>query len=114
MVGHRERGAVLVGDGPDRHRLQAQVPPNVVFAGARSNVSDWLNAADVVAAPSRWEGMSLTVLEAMASGRSVVATDVPGMREMLVDGPDPAAGTSPPRTLRAGPPSRGAMGILPG
>src|SRR5205085_2680367 len=40
-------------------------------------------AADVVVAPSRWEGMALTVLEAMARGRSVVASDVPGVRESL-------------------------------
>ena len=36
----------------------------------------WLAAADVVALPSRWEGMALTMLEAMATGCSIVATDV--------------------------------------
>jgi glycosyltransferase involved in cell wall biosynthesis len=45
----------------------------------------WLRAADVVALPSRWEGMSLVLLEAMASGCSVVSTDVHGAFEALGD-----------------------------
>ena len=53
------------------------------FEGARTDVSAWLAATDVVAMPSRWEGFSLVMLEAMASARSVVATDVAGAREAL-------------------------------
>ncbi len=45
------------------------------------------HAADVVVLPSRWEGLSYVVLEAIACGRSVVACDVAGMREALSDGP---------------------------
>jgi glycosyltransferase involved in cell wall biosynthesis len=56
-----------------------------VFAGPRSDVGDWLAAADVVAIPSRAEAMSLVLLEAMARGRSVVASDVSGAREALGD-----------------------------
>jgi glycosyltransferase involved in cell wall biosynthesis len=60
-----------------------------VFAGHRANVAEWLAAADVVVFPSRWEGMSIALLEAMACARSIVATDVPGAREALggVGGP---------------------------
>ena len=53
--------------------------------GPRDDVPDWLAAADVVAVPSRWEGMALTMLEAMATGRSVVATAVSGARDALGD-----------------------------
>ena len=74
---------VLVGDGPDRTRLAVISGPGVRFAGDRDDVAEWLAAADVVVAPSRWEGMALAVLEAMACGRSVVATDVAGMGEAL-------------------------------
>jgi glycosyltransferase involved in cell wall biosynthesis len=73
----------LVGDGPTRERLEAQAASDVLFAGDRTDVPDWLAAADVVAFPSRWEGMSLAMLEAMARSRSVVTTDVDGAREAL-------------------------------
>lgn len=78
-----EARLALVGEGPERDRLQREAPPEVVFAGYRADVPDWLAAADVVAAPSRWEGMSLALLEAMAQGRSVVASDTAGAAEAL-------------------------------
>ncbi|GMA21114.1 glycosyltransferase [Arsenicicoccus piscis] len=92
---------VLVGDGPDRPALAAQVG----MAGLDDSVrlvpggdpTPWFAAADVVVLPSRWEGMPLVVLEAMAGGRSVVCSDVAGMSEALgastpvVTPDDPAA-----------------------
>jgi glycosyltransferase involved in cell wall biosynthesis len=76
----------LVGDGPDRDALAARAAgePGVLLAGARDDVPDWLAAADVVVVPSRWEGMALAPLEAMACGRSVVATDVTGIADSVV------------------------------
>jgi glycosyltransferase involved in cell wall biosynthesis len=72
---------LLVGDGPDRRALErlASSLEAVTFAGARTDVPTWLAAADVVVVPSRWEGMALVPLEAMACARSVVATDVNGV-----------------------------------
>jgi glycosyltransferase involved in cell wall biosynthesis len=72
---------VLVGDGPDRRSLErvARELSGVVLAGARTDIPLWMAAADVVAVPSRWEGMALVPLEAMACARSLVATDVNGM-----------------------------------
>jgi glycosyltransferase involved in cell wall biosynthesis len=77
---------VLVGDGPDRSRLEARAGSGVVFAGTRVDVPTWLAAADVVVVPSRWEAMALVPLEAMAAGRSVVATDVAGIAESMAPG----------------------------
>jgi len=77
---------VLVGDGPDAAALRAWAPAGVLFAGQRSDVACWLAAADVVALPSRWEGMAFALLEAMAAARCVVATDVEGVREALGPG----------------------------
>ncbi|MGP3973921.1 glycosyltransferase [Streptomyces sp. 8N114] len=77
---------VLVGDGPDREELRRAAPPGVVFAGAADAVCDWYAAADLVVLPSRWEGMALTPLEAMACGRPVVVSDVAGSRELLPPG----------------------------
>jgi glycosyltransferase involved in cell wall biosynthesis len=68
----------LVGDGPDAEVLRARAAAGVQFAGTRDDVVDWFAAADVVALPSRWEGMSLAMLEAMACGRPLVASDVAG------------------------------------
>lgn len=70
---------VLVGDGPEGPRLADMAGSNVRLVGAVAEVRSWLVAADVVVAPSRYEaGLSLAVMEAMATARSVVATDVAG------------------------------------
>ncbi|MEU3513524.1 glycosyltransferase [Streptomyces longwoodensis] len=74
---------VLVGDGPDGDALRARAPGSVRFAGAVPDPVPWYQAADLVVLPSRWEGMALAPLEAMACGRPVVATDVDGARESL-------------------------------
>lgn len=68
----------VVGDGPRRGDLEAAAPPGVRFVGDVSDPHDWVAAADVVVLPSRWEGMSLAMLEAMATGRAVVITAVAG------------------------------------
>ncbi|WP_112468062.1 glycosyltransferase family 4 protein [Streptomyces triticisoli] len=73
----------LVGDGPDDGRLREQAPRSVLFVGAVPDACPWYQAADLVVLPSRWEGMALAPLEAMACGRPVVVTDVDGARESL-------------------------------
>lgn len=90
---------VCVGDGPQRRRLEtlAQelgLPRRVHFVGFRNDVPRWLAAADLLLLPSRWEGMPNVVLEAMASGRPVVATASHGVAEALGDssGPQIVAG----------------------
>ncbi|WP_274567667.1 glycosyltransferase [Streptomyces spiramyceticus] len=77
---------VLVGDGPQQELLKSLAPPGVLFAGASRDVRPWFHAADVVVLPSRWEGMALAPLEAMACGRPVVLSDVSGARESLPPG----------------------------
>ncbi|MFF5531778.1 glycosyltransferase family 4 protein [Streptomyces cinerochromogenes] len=74
---------VLVGDGPDREVLRQQAPPSVRFTGAVPDAAPWYRAADLVVLPSRWEGMALAPLEALACGTPVVVTDVDGARESL-------------------------------
>ncbi|MGW7054143.1 glycosyltransferase [Streptomyces sp. NPDC054887] len=110
---------VLVGDGPDRERLEADAPPGVLFAGASRDTRSWFHAADVVVLPSRWEGMALAPLEAMACGRPVVLTDVSGARESLPPGQeahclvppeDPAALAAALTALLTDPGLRAALG----
>jgi glycosyltransferase involved in cell wall biosynthesis len=78
-----EARLVFVGGGPDAQALGKRPPERVTFVGERTDAPDWLAAADVVAAPSRWEGMSFAMLETMARARSLVITDVPGARDAL-------------------------------
>ncbi|MFE9673419.1 glycosyltransferase [Streptomyces sp. NPDC006259] len=73
----------LVGDGPDRDALRRRAPESVVFAGSVADAVPWYQAADLVVLPSRWEGMALAPLEALACGRPVVVSEVDGARESL-------------------------------
>jgi glycosyltransferase involved in cell wall biosynthesis len=75
----------IVGDGPERAALAAALPSGVSLHGAVADPRDWLAAADVVLLPSRWEGMALVPLEAMACARSVVGFDVAGVAESVGD-----------------------------
>lgn len=83
---------LLVGTGPQRPALERLVAehPNardrVVFLGLSDRVPALLNAMDVWVLPSLAEGISNALLEAMATGLPVVATDVGGNPEVVVDG----------------------------
>lgn len=79
-------GLVVLGDGEWAAPLAARAPERVRFVPAVTDVRPWYAAADVVALPSRWEGLSLTVLEAMSSGRCVVGSAVPGLAEVVAPG----------------------------
>lgn len=79
---------VVVGDGPsapDLMRLARDlgIANAVRFAGLRTDLAQVYADLDVVALTSRNEGTPLSLLEAMASGRAVVATDVGGVRDLL-------------------------------
>lgn len=53
------------------------------FLGVRADVPQLLSAADVVVLSTAYEGMSLSILEAMASGRPLLASDVPGVHDLV-------------------------------
>lgn len=76
----------VVGDGELLPRLRVCAPPGVRFVPPVSDPRPWYAAADVVVLPSRWEGLSLTLLEALASGCSVVVSDIPGLAEVVTNG----------------------------
>lgn len=82
---------MIIGDGPLRAAVSAEVArrgldDKVWLAGERDDVAEAMRAMDVFALPSRAEGISNTILEAMASGLPVVATDVGGNAELVVAG----------------------------
>lgn len=114
VVAAEQRAAlVLVGDGPQREVLttRAEALGGVRLAGPhdRAGALAWLRAADVVAVPSRYEGMALVPLEAVVLGARVVASRVAGMGHALgPEGPGAVHRLVPPgdaaalgRALRA-------------
>lgn len=87
----RRIGLVVVGDGPLRESLAAQcselgLDEQVWFAGDRDDVPQLLGALDIFVLPSLAEGISNTILEAMASGLPVLATASGGNVELVEEG----------------------------
>jgi glycosyltransferase involved in cell wall biosynthesis len=82
---------LFVGDGALRPQIEDQVvrlgvDRQVVFTGYRDDVAMLLKAMDVIALPSRWEGLPLVLLEAMACRKPIVASRVTGNIDVVVDG----------------------------
>jgi glycosyltransferase involved in cell wall biosynthesis len=82
---------VLVGEGPLRPRYEEvarelRVEKNVYFLGKRTDVPAIINSLDISVLSSISEGLSNVILESMAAGKPVVATNVGGSKEMILDG----------------------------
>jgi glycogen(starch) synthase len=84
---------LIAGDGSERRHLEEAcdrlgLRGRVFFLGALAGnaVASLYRGAALVACPSRWEGMPLVCLEAMASGRAVVASAVDGIPDAVLDG----------------------------
>lgn len=91
----RERGVdallLLVGDGSDRARLEELahgrgLAKSVLFLGYQEDVGRWYAACDAVVLTSANEGTPVTLIEALAAGRPVVATNVGGVADVVEDG----------------------------
>jgi glycosyltransferase involved in cell wall biosynthesis len=81
---------LLVGEGPSRALIegaidQASLRSRVTLLGSRSDVPDMLRRMDVFVLPSLAEGISNTILEAMATGIPVIATRVGGNADLVED-----------------------------
>jgi glycosyltransferase involved in cell wall biosynthesis len=114
---------LIAGDGPERDRLlshlrRSRAPHAVQFLGWQEDVDPVLAAADAFLFPSRTEGMPNAVLEALAAGLPVVASDLPALRELagdadglvLVPGAAVEAFAAALRNLQSDPQRRRALG----
>ncbi|HCU80655.1 MAG TPA: hypothetical protein DGN60_05775 [Chloroflexi bacterium] len=86
-----EASLLLLGDGPLREHLEDTVinlgiSNHVRFAGWRTDVMEILPSTDLFVLASEWEGLGLVLLEAMSLSLSIVATEVGGIPEVVVDG----------------------------
>ena len=80
--------ALFVGDGVCRSECEAlaatsDAASRIRFAGIRTDVPQLLKTADIVVMSSHWEGFGLAAVEGMAAHKPVLATDVPGLREVV-------------------------------
>lgn len=78
----------LVGYGDTEMKVKQYcsklgIEKKVIFMGLRMDVSDILKTSDIIVLSSHWEGLSLSSIEGMASGRPFVASDVDGLREIV-------------------------------
>ncbi len=82
---------LIAGDGSLRDELrqtveQLGVHDSVEFLGFVSDAADFLSKIDIFVMPSLYEGLGVAVLEAMATGKPVIATRVGGLAEVVIDG----------------------------
>jgi glycosyltransferase involved in cell wall biosynthesis len=87
---HPHTKLVLCGDGPRKKGLQRLadklgIAESVLFLGRRSDINEILKITDVFVLPSRFEGMSNALLEAMAMARPCVVSDIPENTELVTD-----------------------------
>jgi glycosyltransferase involved in cell wall biosynthesis len=80
---------ILINDGQEKENLlklvqNLGITSQVLFLGRRDDVPELLNAMDIFAFPTLFEGMANALMEAMASGLPIVATDIPENKELLV------------------------------
>jgi glycosyltransferase involved in cell wall biosynthesis len=79
---------ILIGDGPmaEEHKNHAHklgIDQNVIFTGGRTDVEELLTCFDLFISSSLWEGLPTVLLEAMAAGVPIIATDIPGTNELI-------------------------------
>lgn len=91
---HPEWDLIILGEGSERQRLQAQIDAaeltdRIAMPGRVGNVGDWYASADIYVLSSRFEGLSNTLLESLASGLTAVCFDCDtGPREVVREGVD--------------------------
>jgi glycosyltransferase involved in cell wall biosynthesis len=87
---YRDIKCIILGEGKERDSLQAYIEENnltsnIFLLGIRQNPYKYINRSNVFVMPSFFEGFSIAVLEAYALNKIVIASNVPGLNEIVVD-----------------------------
>jgi len=82
---------ILAGDGESRPEVEKLIQEyglknKVILVGWRNDIAEIMSALDIFVLTSLWEGLPVSVLEAMSCSKPVVATDTGGIREVIIDG----------------------------
>jgi len=101
---------LIVGDGEQKEKLLKQAEnyiskPDILFLGNRTDVKEILKISDIFVLPTLGEGMSIAIMEAMASGLPIITTDLHENRELITDKETgllvpPESTTSPTRAIQ--------------
>lgn len=75
----------IFGDGPERQILEHSKPDNLTFYGHQTSMENAWRTIDVLMIPSRYEGLPMAALEAMARGIPVIASKVGNLPQLIVD-----------------------------
>ena len=82
---------MVIGKGPEKENLMVKVKERtldsrIIFTGFQSDAISYINALDIFVMPSEKEGLPRVILEAMLMGKPVIASDITGPSELVVDG----------------------------
>lgn len=88
---HPRTKFLLVGEGPLKKELEdlagkLNIKENIIFPGFRNNIDNILSAVDIFVVPSILEGFPMVILEAMAMARPIIASNIPGISEQIING----------------------------
>ncbi len=81
---------VFIGDGSEKKNIEQQlnelsITEKIIFLGNRNDIPEILKVIDIFVLPTLFEGMSNALLEAMASGLPIIATNIPENKELISD-----------------------------
>lgn len=81
---------LIVGDGPERLKLEVltnklKINNKVLFLGEYKNIPKILSATDIFVLSTKWEGLPLTILEAMVAKKPVIGSNVDGVNELIIN-----------------------------
>jgi len=90
MISTKNLMFILIGEGEEKKQIEDRILNeailNVVLTGYKGNTDEYLLASDICLSTSRWEGLPYSLIEAARAGLPIIASNVTGNNEVVVDG----------------------------